>query len=214
MKGSVIDRQSTGEEIANSIIHGLGVLLSIAATVILLVISAKKGSAVHSVSFSIYGSMLILLYVMSVMSHALPPGSGKRFFELMDFSAVYLLIAGTYMPIALIFLKGGWGWAIFGVSWGLAIIGIFFKIFFLGRFDKAATVVYILMGWLIVIAAQRALETMPGGFIFWLILGGGSYTAGTLFYLNHKIPWHHPIWHVFVVAGSTCHFLGFLFYSF
>ena len=214
MKGSVVDRQSKGEEAANSIIHGLGVFLSVAATVILLVISAQKGSAIHTVSFSIYGSMLILLYLMSVLSHALPPGRGKKFFELMDFSAVYLLIAGTYMPIAVIFLRGAWGWAIFGVSWGLAIAGILFKIFFLGKFDKAATFVYILMGWLIVIAAGRAVETMPAGFIFWLILGGISYTAGTLFYLNHKIPWHHPIWHVFVVAGSGCHFFGFLFYAF
>ena len=213
-KATAVDRQSLGEEIANSIIHGLSVLLSIAATVILLVISAKKGSAIHTVSFSIYGSMLILLYMMSVMSHALPPGSGKRFFELMDFSAVYLLIAGTYMPIALIFLKGAWGWAIFGVSWGLAVLGVLFKVFFLGRFDRMATVIYVLMGWLIVIAAQRALETMPAGFIFWLILGGVLYTAGTLFYLNHKIPWHHPVWHLFVMAGSICHFFGFLFHAF
>ncbi len=212
-KGTVVDPQSKGEEVANSIIHGLGAALSVAALVILVVFAARQGDAWKVVTFSIYGASLVFLYMMSTLSHSLTRGKVKEFFELMDFSAVYVLIAGTYTPIMLIYLRGPWGWTLFGVVWGLAIIGILCKVFLLGKWDFLSTIFYILMGWLLVIALKPLLANAPAGFMLWLLIGGLCYTFGTIFYLNKKIPFHHPIWHLFVIAGSASHFFGFLFYA-
>lgn len=209
---SAFDPQSRGEEIANAITHGIGAALSIAGLVLLVVFSAKRNDAWRTVSFSIYGATLIILYLMSVFSHSLS-GKVKRLFELFDFSAVYLLIAGTYTPITLIFLRGALGWSIFGIIWGLAIAGILFRVFFLGKFNVAGTIVYILMGWIIVFTLKPLLASTPKEFVYWIFAGGLSYTVGTVFYLFTKMPYHHPIWHLFVIGGSICHFFGFLFYA-
>jgi hemolysin III len=209
---STFDPQTRGEEIANAIIHGIGAALSIAALVLLVVYAAGKNDAWRVVSFSIYGATLIFLYVMSVLSHSFT-GKIKRLFELFDFSAVYLLIAGTYTPITLVLVRGALGWTVFGVIWGLAIAGILFRIFSLGKFNVLGTIIYILMGWLIVVTLKPVLASTSRGFVVWLLAGGLCYTFGTIFYLYKKIPYHHPIWHLFVLAGSICHFFGFLFYA-
>lgn len=209
---SSFDKQSTGEEIANAVIHGIGAALSIAGLVLLLVFAAPKSDPWRNVSFSIFGAALILLYMMSVLSHSFT-GRVKRLFELFDFSAVYILIAGTYTPITLLFLRGPLGWTIFGVIWGLAILGILFRVFFLGKFNVAGTLVYIAMGWILVFTLKPMLAAAPKEFILWLFVGGLCYTLGTIFYLFKKMPFHHPVWHLFVLAGSICHFFGFLFHA-
>jgi hemolysin III len=209
---SVVDPQSKPEEIANAITHGIGAALSVAALTLLVVFAARKNDAWRVVSFSIYGATLIILYMMSVLSHSFS-GKVKRFFELLDFSAVYLLIAGTYTPITLVFLRGALGWAVFGSIWGLAVLGILFRVFFMNRFNIAGTAVYILMGWLIVVPIKQLIGAVPEEFIFWLAGGGLCYTIGTIFYLFKKMPFHHPVWHLFVLAGSICHFFGFLLYG-
>jgi len=210
---SLIDCQDRNEETANAVTHGAGVLLSAAGLIVLLSMSARTADAWRIVSFSIYGSSLILLYLMSTLSHAMS-GKAKKFFELMDFSAGYLLIAGSYTPITLIFLRGSSGWTFFCVIWGLAVFGILFKVFFRGRFNLAATLIYVAMGWLIVIAVKPLIAAVPRGFFSWLILGGVCYTVGTFFYLFKRLYFHHPVWHLFVLAGSVCHYLGFLLHGF
>jgi len=130
----------------------------------------------------------------------------------MDYSSIYLLIAGTYTPITLVWLRGPWGWTIFGIIWGCAVIGILCKIFLLGKWDFLSVVFYVLMGWFLVVVFKPLLHTATIGFIKWLVIGGLCYTLGSFFYLFKKMPFHHPVWHIFVIAGSACHFFGFLFY--
>ena len=211
-EGSVVDPQTKTEEAANSISHGLAAALSIAGLVLLSVFASRQGDAWKITSLSIYGASLVLLFLMSALSHALQPSKLKRFFELMDFSSIYILIAGTYTPITLIYLRGPWGWSIFGGVWGLAIIGILCKVFLLGKWDFLSVIFYILMGWILVIAFKPFLHNAPAGFVKWLVAGGLCYTLGTFFYLFKKIPFHHFIWHLFVIAGSACNYFGFLFY--
>lgn len=210
--GSVVDPQTKKEEVANSITHGLGAALAVAALVILVVFAARKGDAWKVTSFSIYGSTLVLLYVMSTLSHAIMGKKMKRFFELLDYSSIYLLIAGTYTPITLMYLRGPWGWSIFGIVWGFAVIGILCKVFLLGKWDFLSVIFYILMGWIIAIAFKPLLRYAPPGFLKLLVIGGACYMFGSVFYLFKKMPFHHPIWHLFVIAGSACHFFGFLLY--
>lgn len=200
------------EEIANSITHGIGVLLSVAALVLLVVFATQRGTAWGIVGFSIYGVCLVSLYLASTLYHAFPPGRVKAFFHIMDHASIYLLIAGTYTPVVLGPLRGPWGWSIFGVIWGLALTGMILKIFFTGRFNVISTLFYLGMGWMIVIAVKPMLAILPTGFLIWLVLGGLSYTFGVIFYSWHRIPYHHAIWHLFVLGGSICHFLGLLFY--
>ena len=208
----MVDRQSTGEEAANSITHGIGAAMAAAALVLLVVFAAKRGDAWRVVSFSVYGATLIILFMMSTLSHAFSWPRLKRLFELFDYSSIYLLIAGTYTPITLVYLRGPWGWSIFGAVWGLAVIGILCKVFLLGKWDYLSVAFYILMGWMLLIGFKPLLAAAPRGFIVWLFIGGACYTLGSFFYLFKKIPYHHPIWHLFVIAGSMSHFFGFLFY--
>jgi len=211
-QGSVVDPQTKKEEAANSITHGLGAAMAVAALVLLVVFAARKGDAWKVVSFSIYGSTLVLLYVMSTLSHAIIGKKIKRFFEMLDYSSIYLLIAGTYTPITLMYLRGPWGWSIFGIIWGFAVIGILCKVFLLGKWDFLSVIFYILMGCIIVVAFKPLMRFAPLGFLKWLVIGGACYMFGSVFYLFKKMPFHHPIWHLFVIAGSACHFFGFLFY--
>ncbi|MFP4467202.1 MAG: PAQR family membrane homeostasis protein TrhA [Candidatus Goldiibacteriota bacterium] len=214
MKSEILsEKQSRGEEIANTITHGAGVFLSIAAFVILVVFASEKGDVWKIVSFSIYGFTLVFLYTMSVFSHALINPKAKNIFEILDHAGVYLLIAGTYTPVALVFLQGIFGWVVFGVIWGLSVCGIIFKVFFTGKFRVLSVFLYIFMGWLIVFALKPIAEAGSTGFVFWIAAGGISYTLGTVFYMAKNMPYHHFIWHLFVLAGSAFHFLGFLFYG-
>lgn len=203
-------RQSLGEEIANSITHGTGVGLSIAALVILLVYAARRGDAWKITSLSIYGATLIILYLASTLYHAITNPRFKRFFRVLDHCSIFLLIAGTYTPVTIGVMRGPWGWTLFGVIWALAIIGINLKIFALDRRKRLSVVIYLLMGWLVVIAIKPLLHSLEPKSLTWLFIGGGFYTLGVVFFVLKKMPYHHSILHLFVLAGSICHFFAML----
>lgn len=200
------------EEIANGITHGIGAMLSVAGLTVLVVLAAIYGDAWRIVSFSIYGTSLVLLYTASTLYHAIQHPDAKRFFRIMDHAAIYLLIAGTYTPITLVNMRGPWGWSIFGFIWALAIIGIIFKTMYTGRYDKISTAAYVLMGWICLIGLKEMLVTIPTGGLVWLVAGGICYTIGVIFYAWQKLPFNHAIWHLFVLGGSICHFFAILFH--
>jgi hemolysin III len=199
------------EELANTVTHGIGLALSIVGFVVLLVLAAMRGSAWHIVSCAIYGSTLVCLYTASTLYHAVLSPPLKRAFKVFDHSAIYLLIAGTYTPFLLVNLRGGWGWSLFGIVWGLAMAGIIFKLWFVNHFQILSTVVYLLMGWLAVIAVKPLLALVPASGLIWLLAGGLMYTAGVIFYAWKRLPYNHVIWHLFVLAGSTCHYVAVLY---
>jgi hemolysin III len=198
------------EEIANSITHGIGLLLGMTGFVVLLVFAILRGSAIHIVACSIYGATLMCLYAASTLYHAVVSPGLKRALKIFDHSAIYLLIAGTYTPFLLLYLRGAWGWSLFGVVWGLAFAGILFKFWFVDHFEFLSTAVYVAMGWLVVIAAKPVLAHVPTPSLLWLLAGGLFYTSGVLFYAWKRLPYSHVVWHVFVLAGSTCHYVAIL----
>ncbi|MRX70901.1 hemolysin III family protein [Bacillus lacus] len=203
---------SPKEEIANAITHGIGVLLSIPALVILIVFAARYGDAIDIVSFTVFGVSMLLLYLFSTLLHSITSKKAKDVFEILDHSAIYILIAGTYTPFLLGPLRGTLGWTLLAVIWGLTITGIIFKIFFVKRFVVLSTLLYIVMGWLIIIAIQPLFYSLTvTGFIL-LLSGGLLYTFGSIFYVWRKIPYHHAIWHGFVLAGSAAMFFCVLFF--
>ncbi|MCF7741477.1 MAG: hemolysin III family protein [Candidatus Cloacimonetes bacterium] len=206
------DNYNLKEEIASSITHGIGVALAVAALVILVVFASIQGNPWKIVSFSIYGASMIILYMASTFYHAFQKPKVKNVFKIFDHASIYILIAGTYTPFTLVTIRGGWGWSIFGIIWGLAITGIFFKAFFIHRFKLISTLLYVLMGWFIVIAMKEVLANLDTMGLIWLIIGGVSYTGGVFFYLNDKIKFNHAIWHLFVLGGSICHFFAILFH--
>ncbi|MNQ74295.1 hemolysin-III related [compost metagenome] len=203
---------SMKEERANALTHGFGVILSIAALVLLVVQAYQHGNAWHIVSFSIFGAALVILYTCSTLLHSFTHAKIKDVFEILDHSAIYVLIAGSYTPYLLVTLRGTLGWSFFGVIWGLALIGIVLKLFYVKRFILASTLCYIVMGWLIVIAFKPLYVELPFGGIAWLVVGGLFYTLGSIFYVWRRIPYHHAIWHLFVLAGSACHFFSIFGY--
>ena len=198
------------EEIANAITHGIGLLLSIAGFVMLLVLAALRGTAWHIVACSIYGATLICLYTASTLYHAVISPRVKRALRIFDHSAIYLLIAGTYTPFLLVSLRGPWGWSLFGVIWGLALAGVLFKFWFVERFAILSTAVYIAMGWLVLIAAKPVSTHLSLTAIIWLLAGGLAYTGGVIFFAAKRMPYSHAIWHLFVLAGSICHYFAVL----
>lgn len=203
---------SKGEEVANAITHGIGVVLSMAALVLLIVFSSLHGTALHIVSFTIYGVTMLLLYFSSTMLHSLPEGKIKNLFEIFDHSAIYLYIAGSYTPLLFIVVQGTLGWTLFGIVWGLATVGIVFKVFFVKKFLFLSTVFYIAMGWLAIFAIKPMMENLPTAGIAFLVAGGLCYTLGTIFYVWRGFKFHHAVWHTFVLAGSTLHFFLILLY--
>ena len=200
------------QEIANSVTHGLGVALSVAGLVVLVVLASLHATVWHVVSFSVYGASLVLLYTSSTLYHSFRSPRLKQVFHILDHSSIYLLIAGSYTPFVLVNLRGSWGWSLFGVIWGLSLAGILVKAFFTGRFKILSTSIYLLMGWLIVIAIKPLMHALPAGGIAWLAAGGLTYTAGAVIYMWKAIPYHHAIWHLFVLAGSICQYFAVLFY--
>lgn len=200
------------EEIANSVTHGIGVALSIVGLILLVFYSTLMGDVWRIVSFCIYGTCLILLYTASTLYHSFQSEKLKHYFRIMDHAAIYLLIAGTYTPVTLVSLRGGWGWSLFGVIWGLAIAGVLFKLFFVNKFNVLSTIIYLLMGWLVIIAIVPLVKAVAPAGLYWLIAGGLTYSAGTIFYLWEKLPFNHAIWHLFVLGGSICHFFAMLWY--
>jgi len=203
---------SIGEEIANSVTHGIGAALSIAAMAILISIASQYHDTWRIVSFSIYGCSLFFLYLASTLYHAFTHEKTKRFFRLMDHSSIFLLIAGTYTPPTLIAMRGPWGWTLFGLIWAMAIGGLIFEIIYIGRYKFITLGIYVIMGWLAIIAIKPMIEMLPSGMMKWIILGGLFYTLGIIFYIWNKMPYNHAIWHLFVLAGSAMHFFGILFY--
>lgn len=193
------------EEIANSVTHGLGALLGIAALVLTVVSAALHGTATQVVASSVYGSSLVVLYAASCVYHGLAQGRAKRVFRIVDHCSIYVLIAGTYTPFTLVTLSGAWGWWLFGAVWTLAAAGIVFQCLFVGRMVALSTAVYILMGWLAVGAAAPLIRALPRAGLVWLVAGGLFYTGGVAFFASQR-KYAHTVWHLFVLAGSACHF--------
>ncbi len=203
---------SLGEEIAHSVTHGIGTGLSIAGLTILLVLAILYGDVYQIVSFSIYGAALIFLYLASTLYHSFQHPRVKQVFKVIDHSAIYLLIAGTYTPFLLVAIRGLWGWTLLVIVWGLAILGIGLKTLFINRFQKLSVLAYILLGWLSVAATKELLASMALGGLIWLAVGGVVYTVGVIFYAAKKIPYTHAVWHLFVLGGSICHYFAILLY--
>jgi hemolysin III len=201
-----------GEEIANSVTHGVGALLSLIGTAVLLYRAARNGTTLHVVSFAVYGSCLFLLHLSSTLYHALRPPRAKRVFRVFDHCSIYLLIAGTYTPFLLLSLWGRWGLTLLVAIWTLAIAGIVFKSLFIGRLQKASVLLYILMGWMIVVAAREAWVRVPHAAIGFVAAGGLFYTLGVAFYAWKSLPYNHAVWHLFVLGGSVCHYAAILLY--
>lgn len=203
-------RYSSGEELANWLTHGFGLLLSVAGLVVAVVIAAHRGDAWAITSVAIYTTMLILLYTTSTLYHAIPSVRWKQVLRKFDHAAIFLLIAGTYTPFVLVNLRGPWGWSLFGVVWAIAIAGVGFKVFFAGRFVLWSSAAYVLMGWLVLVALKPLLAAIPeSGFVL-LAAGGLCYTLGVVFYLWRRLAYHHAVWHLFVMAGSACHYFAVL----
>ena len=204
--------QSSGEEIANTVSHGLGFLAAV-TTITILVIAALNDGAAAVVGAAIFGVTTALLYLASTLYHALAPNRAKRVFRIIDHAAIYLLIAGTYTPFTLGVLRGPWGWTLFGLVWGLAVIGIFLKAVRGIRYPRLSTIVYLAMGWLVLIAIEPVWTLVPKWGLFWLFAGGIAYTAGAMFFMAERIRYFHFVWHLFVVMGTACHFVAVLWYS-
>jgi len=185
----------------------------VAALVLLIVFAATKGTAWHVVSFTVYGVSMLLLYIASTLVHSFPEGKAKDVFEIMDHSFIYIFIAGTYTPIVLNVIQGALGWTLFGLVWGFAAIGVVFKAFFTKKFLFTSTLVYIAMGWIIIFAWGPLTANLPQGGLSLLITGGLLYTSGTVFYMWRSFPYHHAVWHLFVLAGSIMHFFAILLYA-
>lgn len=209
---NVIKYFSTKEEIANSILHGIGAALSIAFLVLLIIKAATIGSAWHIVSYTIFGTTLVILYIMSTIYHSLPKGTAKNVFERFDHISIYLLIAGTYTPFCFTVLKGPLGWTIFGIQWGIAVLGIIFKSIWIKKYVTFSTFLYVLMGWVIIFAIKPIILSISPYGLWFLVAGGISYTIGTVFYLFRLFKYHHAVWHIFVLLGSIFHFLTVYLY--
>jgi hemolysin III len=198
------------EEIANAVTHGIGLLFSVAGCIVLLVFAILHGRANYIVACSIYGVTLICLYAASTLYHAAIAPRVKRALKILDHSAIYLLIAGTYTPFLLLYLRGAWGWTLFAVVWSLALAGILFKFWFVDHFPFLSTAVYLLLGWLVVIAVKPVQAHIPASTLLWLVAGGLLYSSGVIFFAWKRLPYGHVIWHLFVMAGSACHYVAVL----
>ena len=207
-----LPQYSVGEEIANSVTHGAGIVLAIAGLAVLAAFAALRGDVWHIVACSIFGAALILCYTTSTLYHSVRVERIRRVLRALDHSAIFLLIAGTYTPFMLVNLRGPWGWSLLAVIWGLAVAGIALRLVLKGRLHGLVVALYIAMGWVVVVAVQPLLEHVaPGGLA--LLAGGGiAYTVGVVFYKWRRLPYHHAIWHGFVMLGSALHFFAVLFY--
>lgn len=202
--------QTTREEVVNAVTHGIGVALSIPALVVMVVWASVHGDAWSVVGVSVFGATLVALYLTSTLYHALVATRARGLFRVLDHSAIFLLIAGTYTPVALVTLRGPWGWTLFGLIWAMATAGIVAKAVLLDRMRVVSSVLYVAMGWLVLIAVRPLVRDAPPGLLAWLVAGGLCYTAGVAFYTRRSLRYHHAIWHLFVLAGSACHVAGVL----
>lgn len=207
-----VARYSTAEEIANSITHGVGLLLAMAGLATLVAFAVLRGTAWHIVGCSIFGATLVLSYLTSTLYHSIPSARAKSILRIFDHCAIFLLIAGTYTPLMLVNLRGPWGWSILGVVWGIATLGIVFKVTMLRKWTVVSVVLYVAMGWVVVVATKPLLSAVAPAGLLLLLLGGLAYTGGVIFYGLRRMPYHHAVWHLFVLAGSVLHFFAVLFY--
>ena len=206
--------QSLGEEVANSVSHGLGLLAAIAALPVLIVAAAQDGSASTVVGASVFGATMVLLYLTSTLYHAVPEGRQKQLLQVLDHGAIYLLIAGTYTPFTLGVLRGPLGWTLFGLVWCLAAAGVAIKAIGGANYGRVSTALYLGMGWLGLIAIKPLWLNLPGWGFFWLVAGGLSYTLGVVFFvLDERVRYTHFVWHLFVLTGTACHFIAVLYYA-
>jgi hemolysin III len=212
MGHSVNNPYTLGEEVAHTITHGLGALLSIAGLAVLVANASLYGDAWHIVSCSIYGATLVMLYSASSLYHGIPHPQAKAVLQRCDHAAIYLLIAGTYTPFLLVNLRGIWGWPMFGLIWTLAVVGIALEFIDHRRFKKLSLWLYLGMGWIVLVAIKPMLDQVAAGGLILLLLGGLSYSLGVIFYVRKQMTYHHAIWHLFVLAGSAFHFFAVLLY--
>lgn len=210
--GALIPRYSFGDELASSVIHGVGIVLSIAGLAMLVAFAALHGNALTVVACAVFGSSLVLLYTASTLYHSISVAAAKPALRALDHIAIYVLIAGTYTPFTLIALPGAWGWSLFVSVWALALVGSALELGLLKRYHKLAVLLYVGMGWIGMIAFKPLSEHLQTGGMLLLIGGGVAYTLGVPFYLWRRLPYHHALWHVFVLAGSVLHFLAVLLY--
>jgi hemolysin III len=204
---------SVGEEIANCVSHGLGFLAALAATPFLVLAAIRRGDAFDVAGASVFGGSVTLLYLASALYHALPPNAAKRVFRIIDHSAIFLLIAGTYTPFTLGVLRGTWGWTLFGMVWGLAVLGVTLKAIGGIRYPRLSTMLYVVMGWIVLVAIRPLWLHVPLAGWLWLLAGGIAYTAGLAFYAAERMRYGHFVWHVFVLAGTVCHFVAVAWYA-
>lgn len=207
-----ISRYTRGEELANGITHGIGIILAIGALVVMDVFAAKFGNAWHIVSCSIFGATLVVLYTASTLYHSIPFQKTKMLLRIIDHSAIFLLIAGTYTPFTLVSLRGPWGWSLFGAVWGIAVLGVVFQIFLLRRWQFISVGIYVGMGLIILIAIKPLFAALSPTGLKLLVAGGAAYILGLIFYGSSRLPYSHAVWHLFVLAGSAFHFFAVLFY--
>ncbi|NNE90375.1 MAG: hemolysin III family protein [Verrucomicrobiales bacterium] len=213
LKSLLKSRAQTGpEEIANSVTHGIGAALSLAGLVILVVNAVKFGTAWHVVGASIFGASLFFLYLSSCLYHAIHRPAAKRFLQVCDHGFIFVLIAGSYTPFVLGPIRGELGWWLFGIIWSLAISGFILKAIFLPRFQRRGALMYLLMGWLVVVAAVPLIENVPKAGLIWLVAGGLAYSFGIVFFVLERVKFFHTVWHFFVLAGSIAHFFA-VFYG-
>jgi len=206
--------QSQAEETANSISHGIGLIAALIGTPFLIIRAIQYGDAGFIVGTCIFSMTIIFLYLASTLYHALPIGKAKRVFRIIEHSAIFLLIAGTYTPFTLGVLGGAWGWTLFGVVWGLALVGVVLKSFNMNIHPVISTGLYLLMGWIIVIAVDPLLARVPTASLFLLVAGGLSYTFGVVFFAtDSRLQFGHLIWHLFVIVGTVCHYLAVFWYA-
>ncbi|MCG5496713.1 PAQR family membrane homeostasis protein TrhA [Ectothiorhodospira variabilis] len=207
-------RQTLGEEIANSVSHGAALVAVIVGIPFLILDAVRSGSAAFVVGVSVFSATMVVLYLSSTLYHAMPQGRAKRVFRVVDHSVIFLMIAGTYTPFTLGVLGGPWGWTLFGLVWGLAGLGVLLKSFNGLSHPVLSTGLYLLMGWLVVIAIVPLYNLMPTPGLMWLVAGGLAYTGGVVFYaLDQRVRYGHFIWHLFVIAGTVCHYFAILWYG-
>jgi hemolysin III len=210
--GATLPRYGFGDELASGVIHGIGIVLSVAGLAVLILRAAAGGSASDVLASAVYGISLILLYTASTLYHSVRAESARRMLRTLDHIAIFLLIAGTYTPFTLIALRGTWGWSLFGIVWSLALLGSALELGMLKRYRRLAVLLYVAMGWVGIVAFRPLLSHLQTGGMVLLLAGGAAYTLGVPFYLWRKLPYHHSVWHFFVLTGSVLQFLAVLFY--
>lgn len=205
--------QSLGEEIANSVSHGVGLMAALVAAPVLVLDAFQRGGAATILGAAVFAVTMVLLYLTSTLYHALPQNKAKRVFRALDHGAIFLLIAGTYTPFTLGVLRGTWGWTLLGLVWSLAVAGVILKAVGRLRYPVLSTCLYLGMGWLVLIAVRPLWLHIPMAGLLWLLAGGIAYTAGVAFFAAERLRYNHFVWHLFVLAGTACHFFAVLWYA-